>query len=142
MKIVTIVFWLVSWMLMSLVGAESVIDANPQDHERLPALEKSRDIPSLSDDQKEHDTIALPSGLRYQVLRAGSGDSPQSSDIVTVHHRGRTLSGKTTSILPLLWFALFTGAEKPVSSMYNQGTQLIKIMPLPWTSAQQPYTAR
>jgi FKBP-type peptidyl-prolyl cis-trans isomerase len=38
--------------------------------------------------------VTLPSGLRYLVLQPGYGDRPGPNDIVTVHHRGWTLSGK------------------------------------------------
>jgi FKBP-type peptidyl-prolyl cis-trans isomerase FkpA len=35
----------------------------------------------------------LPSGVRVQVLRTGSGQSPAASDHVVVHYRGTLLDG-------------------------------------------------
>ena len=35
----------------------------------------------------------LPSGLQYEVLKAGEGPKPQPSDKVTVHYHGTLLDG-------------------------------------------------
>ena len=37
--------------------------------------------------------IHLPSGLRYQVMKEGSGRSPKPSDMVNVHYRGMLTDG-------------------------------------------------
>lgn len=37
--------------------------------------------------------VALPNGLKYRVLRQGSGPAPGPSDTVTVHYRGSLLDG-------------------------------------------------
>lgn len=37
--------------------------------------------------------ITLPSGLQYQVLRAGEGSSPKLNDMVKVHYRGTLIDG-------------------------------------------------
>jgi FKBP-type peptidyl-prolyl cis-trans isomerase FklB len=37
--------------------------------------------------------ISLPSGLQYEVLRAGTGTSPQASDRVAVQYEGRLATG-------------------------------------------------
>ena len=35
------------------------------------------------------------SGLQYQVLTEGKGDSPKATDTVTVHYKGTLLNGET-----------------------------------------------
>jgi len=43
---------------------------------------------------KEEGVVTLPSGLRYKVLKSGSGtESPSASDKVTVHYRGSLIDG-------------------------------------------------
>ena len=37
--------------------------------------------------------VSLDSGLQYKVLVEGTGDTPQSSDTVSVHYRGTLLDG-------------------------------------------------
>lgn len=37
--------------------------------------------------------VTLPSGLQYQVIRAGTGPSPQAADTVKVHYTGTLLDG-------------------------------------------------
>ena len=43
--------------------------------------------------QKEGVT-SLPDGLQYQVLKEGKGESPDSSDVVTVNYEGKLIDGK------------------------------------------------
>lgn len=56
------------------------------------------------------DVISLPSGVQYEVLKAGSGKQPHPSDSVTVHYRamlatgvefGNTYASNKPDILPL-----------------------------------------
>lgn len=37
--------------------------------------------------------VSLPSGVQYEVLRAGSGNQPHASDTVTVHYRAMLANG-------------------------------------------------
>jgi len=39
-------------------------------------------------------SFSLPSGLQYQILQAGAGQSPKAADTVTVHYRGAFIDGK------------------------------------------------
>lgn len=43
---------------------------------------------------KKTGAVTLVSGLQYRVIRAGSGESPQSKDAVRFHYRGRKVSGE------------------------------------------------
>ena len=48
----------------------------------------------LAENAKNKKVVTLPSGLQYQVLQAGKGESPKSTDKVTVHYRGTFIDGK------------------------------------------------
>ena len=37
--------------------------------------------------------VTLPSGLQYEVITAGTGPSPKSTDTVTTHYRGTLING-------------------------------------------------
>ena len=37
--------------------------------------------------------VTLPSGLQYEVLRSGTGNSPKAEDIVKVHYEGTLIDG-------------------------------------------------
>lgn len=47
----------------------------------------------LAENAEKEGVVALPSGLQYKVLTAGTGASPTTSDRVNVHYRGRLLDG-------------------------------------------------
>jgi FKBP-type peptidyl-prolyl cis-trans isomerase len=48
----------------------------------------------LEDNKKKPGIVTTASGLQYQVLKAGTGPKPKSSDQVTVHYKGTLLNGK------------------------------------------------
>jgi len=48
----------------------------------------------LEENKKKPGITTLPSGLQYEVLKAGSGSKPKASDEVTVHYKGTLLNGK------------------------------------------------
>ena len=47
----------------------------------------------LSENKKKEGVKALPSGLQYKVIKAGTGKKPKSNDTVTVHYRGTLING-------------------------------------------------
>lgn len=47
----------------------------------------------LADNRNQADVVELESGLQYKILEPGEGDSPAAGSSVTVHYRGRILSG-------------------------------------------------
>jgi FKBP-type peptidyl-prolyl cis-trans isomerase FklB len=47
----------------------------------------------LAENKKKEGVKALPSGLQYKVIKAGSGKKPKSTDTVTVHYRGTLING-------------------------------------------------
>lgn len=48
----------------------------------------------LRENAKRAQVTVLPSGLQYEVLRAGNGPSPGPRDHVTVHYRGTLTDGR------------------------------------------------
>jgi FKBP-type peptidyl-prolyl cis-trans isomerase FklB len=55
-------------------------------------LAKGRDY--LAANGRRPGVITLPSGLQYEVLRAGSGAQPSPDDIVIAHYRGTHIDGR------------------------------------------------
>lgn len=47
----------------------------------------------LAENGKKKGIVTLPSGLQYQVLQKGEGQSPKATDRVTVHYRGTFIDG-------------------------------------------------
>ena len=47
----------------------------------------------LADNGKREGVVTLPSGLQYEVMKAGEGASPKATDKVTVHYHGTLLDG-------------------------------------------------
>ena len=49
----------------------------------------------LAENGKKDGVKTTASGLQYQVLTEGTGDSPKATDTVTVHYKGTLLNGET-----------------------------------------------
>ena len=47
----------------------------------------------LEENAKKEGVATLPSGLQYQVIEPGAGDSPKKTDSVTVQYRGTRIDG-------------------------------------------------
>ncbi len=47
----------------------------------------------LEENGKKDNIIALPSGLQYEIIEAGSGEKPGPTDQVTVHYHGTLING-------------------------------------------------
>ncbi len=56
------------------------------------ALEKGKRF--LADNAKKQGVKVTESGLQYQVIKEGKGESPKKTDRVKVHYEGRTIDGK------------------------------------------------
>ncbi len=48
----------------------------------------------LEENAKRPGVVTLPSGLQYEILKAGNGPIPKSSDKVKVHYTGMLINGK------------------------------------------------
>jgi FKBP-type peptidyl-prolyl cis-trans isomerase len=48
----------------------------------------------LAENKKKEGVVTLPSGLQYQILKAGEGRKPTTADTVEVSYRGTLVNGK------------------------------------------------
>jgi FKBP-type peptidyl-prolyl cis-trans isomerase FklB len=48
----------------------------------------------LTDNAKREEVTVLESGLQYEVLTAGDGDTPTADSVVSTHYRGTLIDGK------------------------------------------------
>lgn len=55
-------------------------------------LAKGREY--LAANARKPGVVSLPSGLQYEVLRAGSGQPPGPDDVVVAHYRGTHIDGR------------------------------------------------
>lgn len=58
------------------------------------AENQAQGVAFLEQNKNVDGVVALPSGLQYKVEREGSGASPSSSDVVSVHYEGRLINGE------------------------------------------------
>jgi FKBP-type peptidyl-prolyl cis-trans isomerase FkpA len=61
--------------------------------QRAAAGQKEKDRSYREAAVKEQGAVALPSGLVYRTLSAGSGATPAATDTVKVHYRGTLVNG-------------------------------------------------
>lgn len=47
----------------------------------------------LKENSNKEGVITLPSGMQYQIIKAGEGEPPKPNDTVTVHYRGMLIDG-------------------------------------------------
>jgi FKBP-type peptidyl-prolyl cis-trans isomerase FklB len=80
----------------------------------------------LAENKGKEGVVALPSGLQYKILTAGTGPKPTANDTVTCNYRGTLLNGKE-----------FDGSEKhggpasfPVSGVIKGWTEALQLMPV------------
>ena len=76
----------------------------------------------LAENKTKLGVITLPSGLQYQILAEGSGESPKSNDVVTANYRGTLIDGTE-----------FDSSAKSGQPLVRPANMLIK----GWTEALQ-----
>jgi len=47
----------------------------------------------LAENKKKEGVTVTESGLQYEIITAGTGNSPKATDMVTVHYKGTTIDG-------------------------------------------------
>ena len=74
--------------------------ANMYVNEQYMKMQQSKYEPNLvvgreflEKNKKEPGVVALPSGLQYKIITAGTGEKPTLTDKVTVHYHGTLLNG-------------------------------------------------
>lgn len=60
---------------------------------KMAEVNKAAGEAFLSENGKRVEVKTTPSGLQYEVLEEGSGDSPKASDTVEVHYTGKLIDG-------------------------------------------------
>lgn len=80
----------------------------------------------LSKNKTQKGVITTPSGLQYQVLRAGSGARPTPSSTVRVNYEGRLLSGQVFDSS----YKRGQPAEFPLNGVVAGWTEGIPLMPV------------
>lgn len=68
-------------------------DFQQQAWTNLAAKNQEAGAAFLAKNKTREGVVTLPSGLQYEVLEAGSGESPQASDRVSVDYRGTLIDG-------------------------------------------------
>jgi FKBP-type peptidyl-prolyl cis-trans isomerase FklB len=80
----------------------------------------------LEENKKKPGVTELPSGLQYQVMKAGTGPMPKETDTVSVHYHGTLIDGTVfdSSVekgQPIEW---------PVNQFVKGWTEALQLMPV------------
>lgn len=78
----------------------------------------------FEENKKNAQVKTLPSGLQYQVIQEGKGQSPGLSDYVTVHYRGTLLNGTEFDSS----YARKEPATFPVNAVIAGWTEALQLM--------------
>jgi len=78
-------------VLMSL--QKEMVAKRDQEFKTLSKKNAEEGKQFLAQNSKKPGVVTLPSGLQYQIIKAGSGTPPNSSDTVTVEYRGTLING-------------------------------------------------
>jgi FKBP-type peptidyl-prolyl cis-trans isomerase FklB len=78
----------------------------------------------LTANKAKEGVVALPSGLQYRVVQEGSGASPKSNDVATVHYRGKLIDGTEFDSS----YSRGEPAEFPVNRVIRGWTEALQLM--------------
>lgn len=94
--------------------------------ERAAAAEKNtaEGEKFLAENAKKEGVKTLPSGLQYEVIKAGQGASPKATDTVRTHYRGTLLDGTEFDSS----YARNEPAEFPVNGVIPGWTEALQLM--------------
>jgi FKBP-type peptidyl-prolyl cis-trans isomerase FklB len=80
----------------------------------------------LASNKAKAGVVTLPSGLQYEIIKAGSGPKPKTTDQVRCHYHGTTIDGK-------VFDSSVTRGEPvvfPVSGVIPGWTEALQLMPV------------
>jgi FKBP-type peptidyl-prolyl cis-trans isomerase len=80
----------------------------------------------LAENKSKEGVVALPSGLQYKILTAGTGPKPTPNDTVTCNYRGTLLNGKEFDSS----YKRGQPASFPVSGVIKGWTEALQLMPV------------
>lgn len=80
----------------------------------------------LEENKKREGVVTLPSGLQYEILKAGTGEKPLATDKVTTHYHGTFIDGKVFDS------SVERGqpAQFPVNRVIPGWTEALQLMPV------------
>jgi UDP-GlcNAc:undecaprenyl-phosphate/decaprenyl-phosphate GlcNAc-1-phosphate transferase len=76
-----------------LIEAQTEVRQRQARLRTAPEINRQRGEAFLAANKKKEGVVALPSGLQYQVIKAGEGKKPTESDTVEINYRGTLLDG-------------------------------------------------
>ncbi len=94
--------------------------------EKKAQLVKAEGEKFLEENKKRAGVVTLPSGLQYEILKAGTGDKPLATDKVTTHYHGTFINGKVFDS------SVERGqpAQFPVNRVIPGWTEALQLMPV------------
>jgi FKBP-type peptidyl-prolyl cis-trans isomerase FklB len=95
--------------------AKEAGDANKKEGDAFLAANKSKE-----------GVVALPSGLQYKILKAGTGPKPTESDTVVCNYRGTLIDGKEFDSS----YKRNEPATFPVNGVIKGWTEALQLMPV------------
>ena len=78
----------------------------------------------LAANAKKKGVKVLPSGLQYKVIKAGSGESPKATDVVTTNYRGTLINGTEFDSS----YKRHKPAKFPVNGVIKGWTEALQLM--------------
>ena len=87
---------------------------------------KAQGVAFLAANKAKAGVVTLPSGLQYQVLKAGSGPVPKLDDTVSCHYRGTLIDGTEFDSS----YARKEPASFPVNGVIKGWTEALQKMPV------------
>lgn len=69
-------------------------NAPSAENQQLAQKNKAAGKAFLENNKKRSGVVELPSGLQYEVIKEGSGESPKATSTVTTHYHGTLIDGK------------------------------------------------
>ncbi len=101
------------------------LDLEAEKRRELAERNKREGEAFLVENQKREGVVSLPSGLQYQILKAGAGKKPAADDAVVCRYRGTFINGQVFDVLferkPV---------SLPVKGVIKGWAEALKLMPV------------
>ena len=94
--------------------------------EKAASENKAKGDKFLADNKAKEGVVALPSGLQYKILKAGTGPKPKPTDTVTTHYKGTLLDGTQFDSS----YDRNEPATFPVGGVIKGWTEALQLMPV------------
>ena len=111
----------------TLADLQSEMQKNQQTKmAQLGEANKKEGAAFLATNKSKEGVVALPDGLQYKIIKAGSGPKPVLSDTVVCNYRGTLISGKEFDSS----YKRGQPAQFPVSGVIRGWTEALQLMPV------------